>query len=139
MISTKGRYALRFLADLGQQDRSVFIPLREVAERQGISVKYLERIALTLTQENLIESSHGKGGGYRLVRKPEDYSVLDILLCIEGDLAPVACLGCDAKKCERVSVCPTIGMWRGYDRLTHDYFSSIKLSDLVENRQDPLN
>lgn len=137
MISTKGRYALRFLADLAQHRNGGFTPLKEIAERQDISLKYLERIALSLTQENLIESSHGKGGGYRLVREPEAYTVLEILETIEGDLAPVACLSCKATPCERISYCSTLEMWRGYDKLTKDYFGSITLSDLVKKPMEP--
>ncbi|MBQ0072302.1 MAG: Rrf2 family transcriptional regulator [Spirochaetales bacterium] len=137
MISTKGRYALRFMADLAQHRNGSFIPLKEAAERQDISLKYLERIALTLTQVNMIESSHGKGGGYRLTREPEAYTVLEILEIIEGDIAPVACLGCNASPCDRASLCPTLEMWKGFHQLTKDYFKSITLSDLVKRPTEP--
>lgn len=137
MFSTKGRYALRFLVDLAQHRNGGFIPLKDVAERQEISLKYLERIALTMTQEKLLESSHGKGGGYRLAKEPEAYTILEILEVIEGDLAPVACLECNAAPCNRVAICPTVKMWKGYQQLTKNYFGSITLSDLVKNPTEP--
>lgn len=137
MISTKGRYALRFMADLAQHRNGVYIPLKEVADRQDISVKYLERIAHSLTLKGLIESTHGKGGGYRLTRNPEEYSVLEILETTEGDIAPVACLQCGATPCPREAICPTLEMWKGFDKLTRDYFTSITLSDLMKKPAEP--
>lgn len=137
MISTKGRYALRFMADLALHRNGGYIPLKEVADRQDISVKYLERIALSLTQQGLIESTHGKGGGYKLVREPEDYTVLEILETTEGDLAPVACLQCGSSTCTREAECPTIEMWKGFNKITREYFTSITLSDLMKNPAEP--
>lgn len=130
MFSTKGRYALRFMIDLATYQKGGYIPLKEIAERQEISIKYLERIALTLTQASFIESSHGKGGGYRLKRNSDEYTALEILEAVEGDIAPVACLECNASPCSRASRCKTLDMWKGFHTLTKEYFSSIKLSDL---------
>lgn len=133
LVSTKGRYALRYLVDLAQHEEEGFIPLKESAERQGISPKYLERIVLILTQTHLIESFHGKKGGYRLRRKPESYTALEILEAIEGDLAPVACLERGAAPCPRSAICPTLGMWKGFQEITRSYFASISLADLLKD------
>lgn len=137
MISTKGRYAIRMVVDLAQNRNGSFIPLKDIAARQEISLKYLERIALTLTQSSLVESSHGKGGGYRLNRDPENVSVLDILLAIEGDIAPVSCLSCNAPACPRAGVCTTLDMWKGYHKLTQDYFGSITIASLAQHKAEP--
>lgn len=131
MISTRGRYALRVLIDLSQQNPDGYVPMKDVAERQGLSLKYLERILPTLTKAKLIEGIHGKGGGYRLTRHPEDYTVGEVLRLTEGDLAPVACLAPDAPPCARVSECRTIGMWREFYDITNKYFDSVTVADLV--------
>ena len=102
-ISTKGRYALRVMIDLAEQQKTEYIPLKEIAARQGISLKYLESIMTILSKNNFIEALHGKGGGYRLNREPEDYKVGELLRLIEGTLAPVACLECGAKPCENAA------------------------------------
>lgn len=130
MISTKGRYALRVMIDLAENYGNGFVPMKEVAERQNISLKYLERILPVLTRNKLIEGMQGKGGGYRLTDPPASYRVGDILRLAEGDLAPVSCLCCDADTCERSETCKTLPMWSEFYRLTNTYFDSITLSDL---------
>ncbi|MFA7636977.1 MAG: RrF2 family transcriptional regulator [Monoglobales bacterium] len=132
MISTRGRYALRVLIDLAEHAGENYIPLKDVAGRQAISVKYLERIMAELKKAGIIEGTHGKGGGYRLVKSPEEYRVGDILRITEGDLAPVACLSNGSEPCERSEKCRTISMWRKFDEITNDYFNNITISDLMK-------
>ena len=137
MITTRGRYALRVMIDLAENSDGSYLAMKEVAQRQGISLKYLERILPTLTKAKLIEGVHGKGGGYKLTRAPEDYTVGEILRLTEGDLAPVACLSPDAEPCERAAECRTLGMWRGFYDLTNRYFDSITIASLTnENGAD---
>ncbi len=131
LISTRGRYALRVLIDLAEHRSAAFIPMKEVAARQDISQKYLEQIMPLLSREGLVEGLHGKGGGYRLTREPDEYRVGDILRLTEGDLAPVACLGCHADPCEKAAECRTLGMWRGFYEMTNAYFDGITLADLM--------
>ncbi len=131
MISTRGRYALRVMIDLAEHTEVGYIPMKEVAERQGISLKYLERILPVLVKNGLVEGIHGKGGGYRLSRAPEECTVGEILRLTEGDLAPVACLECGAEPCEKSSTCKTLSMWSGFYRLTNQYFDGITISDLI--------
>lgn len=132
MISTKGRYAIRLMIDLAQQETAVPVALDAIAARQNISKKYLESIAKTLVAGKLLKSSSGKGGGYTLLRNPSDYSVYEILSLTEGSLATVACLEEGAEKCPQEAKCKTISMWRGYEQLTKDYFSKISIADLCK-------
>ena len=129
MISTKGRYSIRILLDLAEHRNGEFIPMKEVAGRQGISLKYIERLMPALKAAGLVESVHG--GGYRLTRQPEEYTLWEILVLAEGDLAPVACLQPEAAVCDRAGECRTLGVWQGYYDLTRDYFSRITLADLM--------
>lgn len=131
MISTRGRYALRVMIDLAEHAASGYIPMKDVAQRQGLSLKYLERIMPILTQNKLVEAQHGKGGGYRLTREPEAYTVADIVKLTEGDLAPVACLAEGAAPCARRAECRTIAMWEELHALIHDFFSGKTLADLM--------
>lgn len=131
MVSTKGRYALRVMIDLAEHMDDGYIPMKLVAERQEISLKYLERIVPALSKNNLVEGVHGKGGGYRLSRPPEEYTVSEILRLTEGELAPVACLECGAEPCSRRESCKTISMWNEFYDMTNKYFDSIKLSDFL--------
>ncbi|MDD4509879.1 MAG: Rrf2 family transcriptional regulator [Oscillospiraceae bacterium] len=133
MISTKGRYALRVLIDLAEHQQDGYIPMKEVAKRQGISLKYLEQITPIFTRNGLIEGLHGKGGGYRLTKEPEQCHVGEILHLAEGDLAPVACLACNAKSCDRAETCRTLPMWKKYYDMTNAYFDGITVADLVKN------
>lgn len=132
MISTKGRYALRVMIDLAEHYGTGYIPMKEVAKRQGVSLKYLERILPVLTKNKLIEGIQGRGGGYRLTAEPDTYRVGDILRLTEGDLAPVACLSGDKNTCERADICRTLPMWTEFYRLTNAYFDGVKLSDLCK-------
>lgn len=132
MISTRGRYALRVMIDLAEHGGD-FVPMKEVAARQEISLKYIERIMPLLTKENLVEGQHGKGGGYRLCRPPEDYPVGEILRATEGGLAPVACLECGAKPCPRAAECRTLPMWKKYYAMTNEFFDGISIADLMKN------
>ena len=134
MISTRGRYALRVMIDLAEHRDDGYIPMKEIAQRQGISLKYLERIIPALSKSNLVEGVHGKGGGYRLNRRPEDYTVGEILRLVEGDLAPVACLECDAEPCSRRETCKTISMWKKFYDITNEYFDNITIADLQGNK-----
>ena len=131
MISTKGRYALRVMIDLAQQNSDGYIPLKEIAEREQISKKYLEIIVKELVGAKLLTGVSGKGGGYRLSRKPEEYSVGEILEVTEGSLAIVACLAKGAEECPRAKSCDTLPMWSELDKIIHDYFYSKKLSELL--------
>lgn len=132
MISTRGRYALRFMIDLAEHGNGRYIPLREIAERQEISLKYIEKIMPLLARGALIEGIHGKGGGYRLCREPEEYTVGEILRLTEGELAPVACLSEGAPPCPRASYCRTLPMWRDYCRMTNEFFDGITVADLIK-------
>lgn len=131
MISTRGRYALRVMIDLAENYGKGFIPMKEVAERQNISLKYLERILPVLTKNKLIEGLQGKGGGYRLTAEPDRYSVGEILRLTEGELAPVACLNGGTNTCERSETCKTLPIWSELYKLINTYFDGIALSDLL--------
>ena len=131
MISTRGRYALRVRIHLAEHAGDGYIPRKRVAEQQGISLKYLEQILPALSKNNLIEGVHGKGGGSRLSRRPEEYTVGEILRLTEGELAPVACLETAAAPCSRKESCKTLSMWSGFFQLTNEYFDGITIADLV--------
>ena len=131
MISTKGRYSIRILLDLAEHRNGSYTPMKEVAARQEISLKYIEKLMPALKGAGLIESSHGIGGGYRLTREPEQYTLWEILRLAEGDLAPVSCLQENAAVCDRAAECRTLPFWKNYYKLTKDYFSGITLADLM--------
>ena len=132
MVSTKGRYALIVCLDLAQQDPEAYISLREVAQRQNISMKYLESIVAMLNRAGLVRSLRGKGGGYRLTKNPEQYTVGSILRLTEESLAPVACLEGTAEACPRSQQCRTLALWQGLDKVIHDYLESVTIADLIE-------
>ena len=132
LISSRGRYALRVMIDLAEHDDGAYTPMKEVASRQDISLKYLERILPILVAAKMIEGIHGKGGGYRLTRKPEEYRISDILRLTEGDLAPVACLECDAPDCKRTADCRTLPMWQELNRRVNEYLDSVTIADLMK-------
>lgn len=134
MISTKGRYALRVLLDLAENAENGYIPMKTVAERQNLSLKYIERIMPSLSKNNYVEGIHGKGGGYKLSKSPKDYKIGDILRLAEGDLSPVACLGCNSKQCDRADICKTLPMWKKFDFMVNDFFDSITLEDLLNGK-----
>ena len=131
MISTKGRYALRVMLDLAGHRESGYIPLAEIAARQKISEKYLESILSVLSKAGMLDALRGKGGGYRLCREPDEYSVGEILRAAEGSLAPVSCLECGAKPCRRAAECRTLPVWKEYYRLTEEFFDGISLENLM--------
>lgn len=131
MISTKGRYALRVMIDLAKHPNEAYIPLKDIAERQAISEKYLEIILKVLVKEKLLKGLRGKGGGYQLTKSPEDYTVGEILELAEGTLATVACLTPNAEPCSRKDDCVTLPMWEKFDALVHDFFYQITLADLI--------
>jgi len=131
IVSTKGRYALRVMVDLAEHRSGSYIPLKEVAERQEISEKYLENILKSLVQNGFLTGLRGKGGGYRLTRSPDQYTVAEILTLTEGGLAPVSCLVPGEPPCPRMANCRTYGMWKGLDDLINEYFSKITLADLA--------
>ena len=133
MISTKGRYAIRVMLDLAENDSGNYIPLKDIAERQEISKKYLEIIMRDMVAGGLVSGASGKGGGYKLCRKPEEYPLGEIIELMEGPLAPVACLAEGKVNCPRAAACETLPLWEEYDKLTHDFFYGKRLSDLVKN------
>ena len=135
MISTKGRYSIRILLDLAEHRNGGYIPIKEVAARQEISLKYVEKLMPALKNAGLIDSTHGIGGGYRLTREPDEYTRWEILRLAEGDLAPVACLQENAAACSRAAECRTLPVWEKYYELTKDYFSGITLADLMNTPQ----
>lgn len=132
MISTRGRYSLRVMVDLAEHAGEGYIPMKDVAQRQGISLKYLEKILPVLAKNDIITGIQGKGGGYRLSRKPEEYTLGEILRLTEGTLAPVSCLECGSQPCERAAECRTLPVWTELDRVISGYLDSVLLSDLVK-------
>lgn len=132
LISTKGRYALRVMIDLSEHQSDGFIPLKVIAERQGISEKYLESIIKLLVKAQLLNGLRGKGGGYKLTKSPDQYTVGAILRLTEDSLAPVACLEPGALPCARMAECRTISMWQELDKLITNYLDGITIADLVQ-------
>ena len=133
MISTRGRYALRLLVDLAEQDSDRYITLREIADRQEISEKYLESIVKELVRIGFLEGLRGKGGGYRLARRAEEIRVLDVLRVTEGDLAPVACLEEGGAACPRMADCRTLPLWKGLHELVSRYLAGFTIRDLARS------
>ena len=131
MISTRGRYALRVMTDLAEHPDAGYIPLRQIAQRQDISEKYLESILKALVHGGLLEGVRGKGGGYRLTRPAEQVTVGNILRLTEDSLAPVACLDAGAAPCPRAAACRTLPMWKRLDTLINDFFDGVALADLI--------
>ncbi len=136
-ITTKGRYALRVMLDLAQHSDAGFVSLKVTAERQNVSLKYLEMIISHLKKAGLVESTRGKEGGYRLTRDPDHYTVLEILSCIEDNLAPVSCIQAGEIHCDHAEACRTIPMWKELDEITNRYLSSVTLEDLLTGQKWP--
>lgn len=134
MISTRGRYALRVLIDLAEQGEKGFVPLKDIAARQGISLKYLESIMALLVKGGFVEGVHGRGGGYRLAVDPAKCRVGELLSLTEGTLAPVACLETGASVCERRGECRTYPLWAGLDKVIDEYLNGVVLADLLEKK-----
>ncbi len=138
MISTRGRYALRVMIDLAQQKNCTFVPLRDIADRQCISEKYLEAVIKALVAEGFLSGMRGKGGGYKLTKEPEEYTIGSILRLTEGTLAPVSCLDCSGNdvECERSAICLTLPLWKKLNSVVNEYLDSITLVDVIEGRID---
>ena len=132
IVSTKGRYALRVMVHFALKGTEEYIPLKEIAEAENISQKYLEAIMTTLSKAGFVDAVHGKGGGYRLNRKPEAYTVGSILKLTEGSLAAVSCTTQGPAACSRAECCQTKPMWEKLDRMIDDFFEGITLADLLE-------
>ena len=132
MISTRGRYCLRVMIDLAEHQGDGYIRMKDVADRQGISLKYLEKILPVLAKNNIIDGIQGKGGGYRLSRSPEAYTLGEILRLTEGSLAPVSCLECGAAPCDRAADCRTLPVWTELDRRINEYLDSVTLAALIK-------
>ena len=130
-VTSKGRYALRVMLDLAQHREEGYISLKTIAERQGYSMKYLEMIVGSLKRAGLVASTRGKEGGYQLIRDPEDYTIGEILRCIEDNLAPVACIKAGDICCEHAGECMTVPMWKELDDITNAYLDGVSLQDLL--------
>ena len=133
LISTKGRYALRVMIDLAEHQAEGFIPLKLIAERQEISEKYLESIIKLLVKAKLLNGVRGKGGGYRLTKSPDQYTVGSILRLTEESLAPVSCLEEGAASCPRMAQCRTLPLWQGLNQVINDYLDNVTIVDLVQS------
>lgn len=134
-VTSKGRYALRIMLDLAAHRDEGFISLKTIAERQGVSMKYLEMIVSGLKKAGLVESTRGKEGGYALSREPDEYRVGDILRCLEDNLSPVSCVRRGSVDCERAGVCLTIPMWMELDELINNYLDNVSLAELLSGER----
>ena len=130
MISTRGRYALRVMLDLAKDESGTYVPLDDIARREGMSEKYLESIIVVLSRAGLVKSLRGKGGGYMLTRQPHEYPIGEILRLTEKTLAPVTCLESGAA-CPEADACPTFPLWQGLDKVIDDYLMAHSLADLL--------
>ncbi len=137
-ISTKGRYALRMLVDLAEHREEGYIALKDIAERQGVSKKYLEQIVPILNRSDLLRTNRGNQGGYMLVKSPDKYTVGEILELTEGGFAPVSCVGRNPEECPRRSECPTFPVWQGLYKVISEYLYGITLQDIID-RQNALS
>ena len=135
IVSTKGRYALRVMVSLAQRAGEEYIPLKEIAEAEGISQKYLEAIMTTLSKAGFVDAVHGKGGGYRLNRSPEDYTIGSILKLTEGGLTAVSCTSQGASACSRAECCNALPMWERLDKMINDFFEGITVADLLRDSE----
>ncbi|MDD6483110.1 MAG: Rrf2 family transcriptional regulator [Clostridiales bacterium] len=135
-ISTKGRYALRMLVDLAEHKNDGFVALKDIAQRQGISKKYLEQIVSILNKSDILKTNRGFQGGYMLAKPPQSYTVGEILRMTEGSLSPVACLDSDPIECERSGDCPTLAVWQGLYKVINEYLDSVTLSDILDMQNE---
>jgi Rrf2 family protein len=138
-ISTRGRYALRFMIDLAQHGNGEYTALRDISERQEISIKYLEQITSLLSKFGLLLSVRGPQGGYKLAKSPAQYTIGEILRITEGNLAPVTCLETEENTCPRKENCPTLTLWEGLSKIVNNYLEGITLEDLVNQTIKPEN
>ncbi len=132
LVSTKGRYALRVMIDLAEHQADNYIPLKVIADRQEISEKYLETIIKELVRARMLSGVRGKGGGYKLTKPPEQYTVGSILRSTEDCLGTVACLDENAENCPRAADCRTLPLWKGLDKVINEYLDSVTLADLMD-------
>lgn len=135
-ISTKGRYALRMLVDLAEHQNCGFVALKDIAERQNISKKYLEQIIPIFNKSDILKTTRGSQGGYMLSRSPDKYTVGEILRLTEGSLAPVECLNQDPIECERSGECATLPIWQGLNKVINEYLDSITLQDILDQQSE---
>lgn len=135
-ISTKGRYALRMLIDLAEHEGDGFIALKDIAERQNISKKYLEQIVPILSRSGILRTNRGSQGGYALAKEPEHVTVGEILRLTEGSLSPVACLDGDPAQCTRSADCPTLPVWQGLNRVINEYLDGITLRSILDSQRE---
>ena len=135
-VTTKGRYALRIMVDLAQQQSGVYIPIKDVSERQGISEKYAEMIVGLLNKAGMLHSARGKGGGYQLARPAESYTVGSVLRASEGSLAPVSCLDGSENNCPNADCCSTLPMWTELSRRINEYLDSVSIADLSKQAEE---
>ena len=131
-VSTKGRYALRIMLDLAIHNSGELVPLKDIAKRQGISIKYMEQIISPLAKAGFVQSLRGSSGGYRLSRDPSEYTAGEILKVMEGPLAPTSCLESEINDCPRADVCSTLSFWKGLNKVINDYVNSVTLGELAE-------
>lgn len=136
LISTKGRYSLRVMIDLAEHQTNGYIPLKEIAARQEISEKYLESIVKLLVKGSFLTGLRGKGGGYKLTKSPDQYTVGSILRLTEDSLSPVSCLEADAPACPRMAACHTLPLWKGLDKVISDYLDQVTVADLVRQARE---
>ena len=130
-VTSKGRYALRIMIDLAQHRDEGYISLKTISDRTQLSMKYLEMIVGNLKKAELVDSTRGKEGGYKLNKTPQEYSIGEILRCIEDNLAPVACIKEGEIQCDRSGACLTVPMWKELDDITNAYLATITLTDLL--------
>ena len=135
MVSTKGRYALTVMVDLAKISDGGFVSLADIAEREHLSMKYLESIISILNKGGMLQSQRGKNGGYKLARKPEDYNISEILLLTEGTLAPVNCIMQEGVMCDKAATCSTLPLWAGLDDVINKYLSKITLEDIISGNR----
>ena len=135
MVSTKGRYALTVMVDLAKYSDGGYVSLADIAERENLSMKYLESIISILNKGGMLKSLRGKNGGYMLARSPEEYSINEILLLTEGTLAPVNCIMQEGVQCEKAATCSTLPLWAGLDNVIENYLSMITLDDIIKGNR----
>ncbi len=135
-ISTKGRYALRMLIDLAEHQNEGYVALKDIAARQNISKKYLEQIVPVLNNSDILLTSRGFKGGYRLAQSPDKYTVGEILRITEGGLSPVACMDHEPNQCERSGECVTLPIWQGLGRVINEYLDGITLQDILDQQKE---
>ena len=135
MVSTKGRYALTVMVDLARNGKESYVSLSDIAEREDLSMKYLESIISILNKGGMLNSLRGKNGGYKLSREPKDYNINEILLLTEGTLAPVGCIMQDGVHCDKAATCSTLPLWAGLDATIEKYLSNITLEDIIEGNR----